>query len=126
MGAPSVRLQCGTSLSPDGCVAVLTATGEIDIATAPVLRQALDTIPAPATTVVVDLAGVTFLDSTGLGVLIGARRKLLPTGMRMMVVNASPSVWRVFKITGLVAPLQVHAAPDGNHLTDPFAHAAAS
>lgn len=121
-----MRLQCGTSLSPDGGIAVLTAHGEVDIATAPVLRKALDAIPAPANTVVIDLAGVTFLDSTGLGVLIGARRKLLPSGMRMLVINASPSVWRVFKITGLVEPLQVHAAPEGSGRTDPFAHAAAS
>lgn len=121
-----MRLQCHTRVSPDGRVVVLTAHGEVDIATAPLLRKALDAVAAPTETVVVDLAGVTFLDSTGLGVLVGARRKMLPGGMRMLVVNASPSVLRVFEITGLVGPLQVHAAPGGSDLTDPFAHAAAS
>jgi anti-sigma B factor antagonist len=121
-----MRLNCGTRTSPDGDVAVLSAEGEVDVATAPVLRRALDGLGAGTQTVVIDLAGVTFLDSTGLGVLIGARRRLLPTGVRMLVINAIPTVWRVFKITGLVEPLRVHAAPEPPEVTDPFALAAAS
>lgn len=118
-----MRLQCETRLSPDGRVAVLSAQGEVDIATSAVLRKALESIPAAADTIVIDLAGVSFLDSTGLGVLIGARRRLHRSGVRIMVVNAAPAVWRVFKITGLIEPLQVHAAPQPPELTDPFAHA---
>jgi anti-sigma B factor antagonist len=121
-----MRLSCGTRVSPNGDVAVLSAQGEVDVATAPVLRRALDGLDPAAQTVVVDLAGVTFLDSTGLGVLIGARRRFLPSGVRMLVINAIPTVWRVFKITGLIEPLRVHAAPEPPEVIDPFAFAAAS
>ena len=121
-----MRLSCGTRTSPDGSVAVLAAQGEVDVATAPVLRDALDHVRPEAQTIVIDLAGVTFLDSTGLGVLIGARRRLLPAGIRMLVINAAPTVWRVFKMTGLIEPLRVHAAPEPPDLHDPFALAAAS
>ncbi len=63
---------------------MVAARGEVDVATAPALRaavdEALDRGPAD---VVVDLPGVTFIDSTGLGVLIGARRRCLDAGRRV-------------------------------------------
>jgi anti-sigma B factor antagonist len=121
-----MRLHCGTRFSPDGTVAVLSAEGEVDVATAPILRKQLDGLEAQAKTIVIDLAGVSFLDSTGLGVLIGARRRLVADGVRMLVINAVPTVWRVFKITGLVEPLRVHPMPDPPEVLDPFAMAAAS
>jgi anti-sigma B factor antagonist len=120
-----MRLRCGTRTSPDGHITVLSAEGEVDVATAPVLRKALEGLGPDSQTLVIDLAGVTFLDSTGLGVLIGARRRLVPSGVRLLVINAIPTVWRVFKITGLIEPLRVHAAPEPPEVSDPFALAAA-
>ena len=61
--------------------AVVSVTGELDVATAPDLRARLDeAIDAGSAVVIVDLLGVTFLDSTALGVLIGALKKCQAAG----------------------------------------------
>src|SRR3712207_9166682 len=60
-----------------GDVVVVQVAGEIDVYTAASLREKLaDLIDADHTDVVVDLTGVTFMDSTGLGVLVGALKKV--------------------------------------------------
>jgi anti-sigma B factor antagonist len=57
--------------------------------------------------VAVDLGGVGFVDSAGLGVLIGALRRTTESGGRMALVSLQPSVQRVFSITGLNAVFDV-------------------
>jgi len=60
---------------------VVTVSGEVDVATAPSLRECLDRVVArDDDAVVVDMLGVTFIDSTGLGVLIGAHRACADAG----------------------------------------------
>jgi anti-sigma B factor antagonist len=51
--------------------------------------------------VVVDLLAVTFIDSTGLGVLIGARKRCVADDRTLRVVVAEPRILKVFEITGL-------------------------
>jgi anti-sigma B factor antagonist len=81
---------------------VVSATGEIDIATAPGLREQLEsTMDRAEGVVVVDLLGVTFIDSTALGVLIGALKRSQESGGTMRLVVAEPRVLKVFEITGL-------------------------
>jgi anti-sigma B factor antagonist len=83
-------------------VSVVSATGEIDIATAPGLREQLEsTMDRAGGLVVVDLLGVTFIDSTALGVLIGALKRSQEAGGSMRLVVAEPRVLKVFEITGL-------------------------
>jgi anti-sigma B factor antagonist len=83
-------------------VSVVSATGEIDIATAPGLREQLEsTMDRAGGLVVVDLLGVTFIDSTALGVLIGALKRCQEAGGSMRLVVAEPRVLKVFEITGL-------------------------
>src|SRR4051812_18662773 len=61
---------------PEGRVSVVVPVGEIDAGTAPLLRSSLlDQFASGASDVVVDLSLVDFLDSTGLGVLLGAKRR---------------------------------------------------
>jgi anti-sigma B factor antagonist len=66
---------------------VVTASGEIDLSTAPLLRQRLlEVVADHVTHLVVDLSRVPFIDSTGLGVLVGAHRRLAADQGRMSVI----------------------------------------
>ena len=62
-------------------VGIVVATGEIDLATVPGFRQAIsDHLAAGLTLLVLDISAVTFMDSTGLGVLVGAGKKAQISG----------------------------------------------
>jgi anti-sigma B factor antagonist len=78
--------------------AVVRASGEVDICTSPALREALQNAASAADRIVVDLTAVTFLDSTGIGVLLHALKQdhhrergtlclVGPTGMVRKVLN---------------------------------------
>ena len=59
---------------------------------------------------VVDLSAVTFIDSTGLGVLIGARKRCIDAGRELRVVVSEPRILKVFEITGLNDLFTIHPA----------------
>jgi len=81
---------------------VVAPSGDVDLHTASQLRlELLDQIEAGPTELVVDLAGVTFLDSEGLGVLEGARHRQAQAGGRLVLANAGPDLVAVFRTTGL-------------------------
>ncbi len=83
-------------------VPVVSASGEIDVATAPPLRDRLQALTTSGkSTVIVDLAGVTFLDSTALGVLVGALKRCRESGGDLPLVIEEPRILKVFEITGL-------------------------
>jgi len=90
--------------------AVVTATGEIDLATSPALRTRLQDAIGRHRTVIVDLSDVTFIDSTGLGVLIGGLRRVNEAGGEMRVVIADPRVLKIFEITGLTGLFSIHSS----------------
>lgn len=90
---------------------VVTVTGEVDVATAPALRDRLDQV-AGKDGVVVDLAGVTFIDSTGLGVLIGVRKRYADDGRELRLVVDEPRILRVFTISGLTELFSIHPSLD--------------
>jgi anti-sigma B factor antagonist len=86
----------------DRDVPVITVQGEIDVATAPQLRECLHGVIAQgSSTVVLDLLGVTFLDSTALGVLVGALKRCRELGGELHVVVADARIRKIFEITGL-------------------------
>lgn len=88
---------------------VVTAVGEVDVSTAPELRQRLYEQPADAL-VVVDLSDVTFLDSTGLGVLVAALKRVREhdaNGELHLVVHR-PQVSKVLEVTGLSEVFSIH------------------
>ena len=91
---------------------VVDVSGEIDLHTAPGLRAALEpavqTAREQGTAVVVDLSGVSFLDSTGLGELVGAHKALAESGGRLHVVAVGDRVRRLLGLTGLTEVLAVH------------------
>lgn len=85
-----------------GETVTVRVAGELDMATAPQLGEELDRIAAdPPPVVVVELAGVTFLGSAGLGVLVQARRDLLQRASRLVLAKVSDGLMRVFQIVRL-------------------------
>jgi anti-sigma B factor antagonist len=87
---------------------VVSVTGEVDLSTSAPLREALDQAVAEGPNVVVDLSGVTFLDSTGLGDLVRARESALSRGGELHLVLTQPRIRRVLEITGLDAVFDIH------------------
>src|SRR4029079_8954185 len=81
--------------------------GEIDVATSPQLRDELnELVSRGARVLTLDFADVSFVDSSGLGVLVGAYKRLREDGDgSVRIVSAQPSVRKVFEITGLEAAL---------------------
>jgi anti-sigma B factor antagonist len=95
-----VDLDIGSSVV-DGRT-VVQVVGEIDVYTAPQLRERLDQeIEAGRHDLVVDLSGVSFMDSTGLGVLVGRLKQIRLNDGSMKLVCAHDRVLKVFVITGL-------------------------
>ncbi|HXW58996.1 MAG TPA: STAS domain-containing protein [Solirubrobacteraceae bacterium] len=87
------------AIDPGTCV--VCVEGELDLTTAPRLKMALhEMLHAGFKQIVVDLAEVSFLDSTSLGVLIGVKRSLDP-GARLAIVCKHPNVIRIFEFAGL-------------------------
>jgi anti-anti-sigma factor len=83
-------------------VLVLSPVGEVDVANADVLRNAIrDAVAASPRCLVVDLAGLTFCGSTGLVVLMDARRDAEAAGVRFGTADGPPIVRRVLEITQL-------------------------
>jgi anti-sigma B factor antagonist len=88
------------STSNNGTMDIVTVRGEIDLVTAPLLRDALEGLGSRVT---VDLRQVTFIDSTGLAVLIA--KKATDAG-EFRIVADGPAVLRLFELTGLVDMLE--------------------
>jgi anti-sigma B factor antagonist len=81
---------------------VISVRGEIDLFTAPEFKQHVCApIDAGVSNVVVDLLETTFIDSSSLGVLIGAHRRLKLRGGSLTVVCAGEAITKTFRITGL-------------------------
>jgi anti-sigma B factor antagonist len=90
---------------------VVTATGELDMATSEQLRDCLaDVVAGGGRQVVLDLSRVTFVDSTVLGVLVGVRNQLHVDGGQLTIVSRHPSVLKVFQVTGLDQVFPIRAS----------------
>ena len=81
---------------------VVALRGELDLGTTEPLQKELETLfERGARRIVVDLLGVTFLGSVGLGVLTDAAKRARAAGGECVLVSDDPRILRVFKITGL-------------------------
>jgi anti-sigma B factor antagonist len=81
---------------------VIAVSGEIDVYTAPKLRERLITLVEEGSyQLIVDMEGVEFLDSTGLGVLVGGLKRVRAHDGLIDLVCTQGRILRIFKITGL-------------------------
>jgi anti-sigma B factor antagonist len=81
---------------------VLAVRGEVDVYTAPRLREKLvELVSQGKYRMIVDLEGVEFLDSTGLGVLVGGLKRLRSNDGDLGLVCTQSRILKVFEITGL-------------------------
>jgi anti-sigma B factor antagonist len=102
-------MQMRTEVSETAGWTVVSVFGEVDVATSPDLRERLvQLIGDGANRLVLDLEGVDFLDSTGLGTIIGALKRARTHGGDLRLVCTQARVTRLFEITGLdkAVPLQ--------------------
>lgn len=97
---PSQELELRTERG-DTSTTIFVA-GEVDYGTASQLRSALvGLVNGDSRDVVVDLTGVTFVDSTALSVLVQGKQRLHSAGQRMSVTGAQPRVTRVLELAGV-------------------------
>lgn len=89
---------------------VVVVAGEVDVSTAPELRSVLaEAIERREPRIVVDLTETTFLDSSGLGVVLAAARGVRAHDGALAVVNVDATIARTFEITGLDQILAIRA-----------------
>lgn len=89
----------------------LSVGGELDLATTPKLEQQARALLADgARSIVIDLADLTFIDSTGLRLLLLLRQQAADDGWRMLITRPSEQVQTILKITGTGTELPVEQA----------------
>jgi anti-sigma B factor antagonist len=94
----------------EGDRTVVSVGGEIDVYTAPQLREkVVELVAAGDVDLVLDLSGVEFLDSTGLGVLVGALNRVRAQDGSLALVLTQERILKVFEITGLRKVFPIHA-----------------
>lgn len=95
--------------TPREGVAVVALGGEVDVYTSPRVRQELiDQLNRGALRLLVDLTAVEYLDSTGLGVLIGGLKRARERDGDLKLICDNPRILRIFEITGLTKIFDIH------------------
>lgn len=94
---------------PEGDWTVIDVKGEVDVYTAPKLREKIvDLVNQGSHKIIVNLEGVEFLDSTGLGVLVGGLKRVKSHDGTLALVCTKPKILKVFSITGLSKVFPIH------------------
>jgi anti-sigma B factor antagonist len=94
----------------------LSLSGELDLGSAPKLRECLAELAhSGVINMEIDLTNLTFLDSTGISLLVTAYKKSTDSGGSFIVCNAPPQSMRVLEITGLIDLLSVTALETSPH-----------
>jgi anti-sigma B factor antagonist len=89
--------------------AVVEVGGEVDVFTAPRLRDRLNEVVGSGQQhLIVDLTKVDFLDSTGLGVLVGVNRRLERAGGTVVLVCPHEKLLKIFRIAGLLTVFKIY------------------
>ena len=106
-------MDLGLDVTEHGTITVLAVRGEVDVYTAPRLREKLvELVSQGKHNIVVDLEAVDFLDSTGLGVLVGGLKRLRSHDGDLSLVCTQHRILKVFEITGLTKVFTIHESVD--------------
>jgi anti-sigma B factor antagonist len=109
--AVDLSLSTRTESGPGGDRTVVVVGGEIDVYTAPKLReQLIDLVSSGQYHLVVDMEGVEFLDSTGLGVLVGGLKRVRAHEGSLRLVCTQERILKIFRITGLTKVFPIHSS----------------
>jgi anti-anti-sigma factor len=93
--------------------AVVTVGGDVDLHSAPLLRDELTSLAdADVREIVLDLSGATFLDSMALGVILAAKKRLTAQHARLELVVPTPEIRRIFEITMLDRVFDLHESQE--------------
>ena len=93
----------------EGDWSILSVKGEVDVYTAPKLREELiKLVEARKYRIIVDLEGVEFLDSTGLAVLVGGLNRFKENNGILAICCTKDQILRVFSLTGLNKVFPIH------------------
>jgi anti-sigma B factor antagonist len=87
--------------SREGRAVVVAPEGDVDLRTAPALREALQAALSEASCLVLDLRSVTFMDSSGIRLVVEAQQSTAADGIALAVVPGPEHVQRVFDLSGL-------------------------
>ncbi len=104
-------MELGIAVKRIDSYSLVDVQGEIDVYTAPKLREKLIELVAEGSyDIVVNLEGVDFLDSTGLGVLVGALKRVKANDGSLSLVCTQDKILKIFKITGLTKVFPIHGS----------------
>jgi anti-sigma B factor antagonist len=99
-------------LQPHSEAAMIVVSGELDIASAPELEQALDRIrPDLTKLVIVDLRELEFMDSTGLSIIVRAHQRLSEHDCELTLIKGPPQVQRLLDLTGVADRVRLGSEP---------------
>jgi anti-sigma B factor antagonist len=111
-GGVDVDLTLATN-EVDGAT-IIAVGGEIDVYTAPKLRDKITELVAGGVyDIIVDMEAVEFLDSTGLGVLVGGLKKVRAHDGSLELICTQDRLLKIFRITGLAKVFVIHDSADG-------------
>lgn len=92
---------------------IVAVGGEIDVYTAPKLRDTItELLAAGVYDVIIDMLDVEFLDSSGLGVLVGALKKVRAHDGSLQLICNQDRLLKIFRITGLAKVFVIHESAD--------------
>ncbi len=92
---------------------IVSVSGEIDVYTAPTLRdQITELVGQGRHHLIIDMGGVEFLDSTGLGVLVGGLKKVRANGGSLRLICHQDRLLKIFRITGLAKVFVIFASTE--------------
>jgi len=110
--ASSVNAEFQVEVRRAGPAAVITISGELDLASGPRLEEELTALDPDVSLVVIDLRRLEFMDSTGLSIIVRAHQRLAEQDRELSLVRGSPQVQRLLDLTGVAERVRLVEAPE--------------
>jgi anti-anti-sigma factor len=101
----------GWSAESNGGSLRVSVNGELDVAVADRLEEAINRLPTDAATMVMDLGSLNFIDSTGLRLLLRLKKGAETTGRKLLISRVSEPVSRLLDVSGLIRVFDFVANP---------------